>query len=73
MNLWKFLKEHSLSIGLGLTSIIFFFLASFTDPQQFLGQILIGIGCEFLGLLGFVIYTKYFREKDSPESKDVDE
>lgn len=72
----KFLEEHSLSVALALG---FFFTLAFSIVSHILahdagwnfsGDVANNILSEWLALFIMVEFTKIFREKGSPESKD---
>jgi len=64
-----FLKEHSLSLV--LTGLLTFFVAMYrrSDPQTHLGAFYGNAIADWLGVLVFVVATKYFFETGSGESR----
>jgi hypothetical protein len=64
-----FLKEHSLSLV--LAGLLTFFVAMYrrSDPQTHLGAFYGNAIADWLGVLVFVVATKYFFETGSGESR----
>ena len=64
--MWKCIKEHSLSISLGLLYFALKVGAAFTTPEDhFWYATLHGHSDDVLGALIIVLFTKWFYEKNS--------
>jgi hypothetical protein len=64
-----FLREHSLSLTLAGILIFLFLMYRRSDPSTHLGALYGNAIADWLGVLVFVIATKYFFEIGSGESK----
>jgi hypothetical protein len=64
-----FLREHSLSLTLAGILILLFLMYRRSDPSTHLGALYGNAIADWLGVLVFVIATKYFFEIGSGESK----
>ena len=65
----RFLREHSLSLTLAGILIFLFVMYRRSDPSTHLGALYGNAIADWLGVLVFVIATKYFFEIGSGESK----
>jgi hypothetical protein len=65
----SFLREHSLSLTLGVILVLLFVLYGRSDPATHLGSFFGNAIADWLGVLVFVIVSKYFYEIGSGESK----
>jgi hypothetical protein len=64
-----FLKEHSLSLVLAGLLVFFLVMYGQSDPQTHLGAFYGNAIADWLGVLVFVVATKYFFETGSGESR----
>jgi len=65
----SFLREHSLSLFLSALLVFLWFMYGRLDPQTHLGAFFGNALGDWLGVLVFVISTKYFFETGSSESR----
>ena len=65
----SFLREHSLSLTLTLILVFLFVMYSRSDPATHLGSFFGNAIADWLGVLVFVIVSKYCYEIGSGESK----
>ena len=66
---WKPLQQHSLSIFLVLTGIVWIALFARSNPNSKWGQVVGNIVSEWTQIFGLVILTKRLMETHSKESK----
>jgi hypothetical protein len=67
--LMRFLIDHSLTIGLVITGVMWAGLYSGIDSNGKAGQVVGNIVSEWTQILGIVMITKYTRETGSKESR----
>jgi hypothetical protein len=67
--LLRFLKNHSLSIFLLITGLIWVLLYYRMDPESKWGQVVGNIVSEWTQIFCLIVFTKGLIEKDSKESK----
>jgi hypothetical protein len=65
----SFLREHSLSVVLGVLLAVLFILYRASEPETRAGALYGNAFADWLGVLAFVIATKYFFETGSAESR----
>jgi hypothetical protein len=65
----SFLREHSLSLTLAALLVFFVLMYGRSDPSTHLGSFFGNAIADWLGVLVFVIASKYFFETGSGESK----
>lgn len=65
----SFLREHSLSLTLGVILVFLFVMYSRADPATHLGSFFGNAIADWLGVLVFVMVSKYCYEIGSGESK----
>jgi hypothetical protein len=65
----RFLIDHSLTIGLIVTGILWALFYARIDPEGKTGQVVGNIVSEWTQIIGIVMITKYTREIGSKESK----
>jgi hypothetical protein len=64
----RFLSEHSLTIVIVATGVVWVWLFARADPNGKVGQVYGNIVSEWGQLLALIIMTKYFRESGSKEN-----
>ena len=65
----RFLREHSLTVVLGLTWIVWIWWYLRIDPNGKTGQVVGNVVSEWSQILSLVWFTKYLLEKGSRESR----